>query len=142
MVISANQQVTREWWESRRYEFELLVSEVVREEILRGDPAMSIRRSELVKGIPVLTPNDNVDGLIRIYKSSLGLPLEAAADIAHIAYAVSYELDYLLTWNCRHIANGAVIRRLQRVNEEIGIKTPTIVTPYELLYSKEGGENG
>ncbi len=79
----------------------------------------------MVKGIPVLTPNDNVDGLIRIYKSSLGLPLEAAADIAHIAYA-----------------NGAVIRRLQRVNEEIGIKTPTIVTPYELLYSKEGGENG
>ncbi len=142
MIISANQQITREWWESRRFEFKLFVSEVVRQEIQRGDAAMAIKRAELISDIPVLVRNERVGQLIRIYNDSLGLPLDAAADIAHISYAVSYELDYLLTWNCRHIANGAVIKRLQRINEKVGIKTPTIVTPYELLYNTEGETNG
>ncbi|MBI5474475.1 MAG: type II toxin-antitoxin system VapC family toxin [Ignavibacteriae bacterium] len=141
VVISANQQMTRDWWRERRTEFDMFVSDVVREEILRGDPEMSRKRAEIVRSLPILEPNETVDGLVRIYKAHIGLPLDAAPDIAHISYAVAYEMDYLLTWNCKHIANGAVIRRLQKVNGGLGVRTPTIVTPYELLYSKEGEED-
>lgn len=63
----------------------------------------------------------------------LGLPERAGVDVLHIAFAVGFAMDYLLTWNCAHIANGAVVRRLFRVNDKIGKPTPVIVTPEEIF---------
>ncbi len=69
----------------------------------------------------------------RVYQVQLQLPPKAGNDILHIAFAVAYEVDYLLTWNCAHIANGHTIKRLAKINEELDWPAPVIVTPEELL---------
>ena len=77
--------------------------------------------------------------MAREYQGKLDLPRGARLDVVHLACAVAYRLDYLLTWNCAHLANDEVIRRLQAVNTMLGRETPIIVTPEELLISPEGG---
>jgi len=80
----------------------------------------------------VLALREDMPALIRLYTDRLGLPSQARGDLIHIAFAVSYEIDYLVTWNCKHIANGLVIRKLLAVNHELQRPTPVIVTPEEL----------
>ena len=91
-----------------------------------------------VEGLPILQTNDNVGNLVHEYEQRLGLLGRARADLPHFAFAVAYEMDYLVTWNCRHIANGEVIRRLLQLNTELGWHTPLIVTPEEILIGPEG----
>ena len=69
---------------------------------------------------------------MELYDKKLGLATRAKVDVLHIAFAVGYRLDYLVTWNCNHIANGEVVRRLQQLNREIDQPTPLILTPEEL----------
>ena len=77
---------------------------------------------------------------MRVYADRLGLLGRGRADLPHFAFAVAYEMDYLVTWNCKHIANGEMIRRLLDVNAELGRFTPLIVTPEEILESPEGSQ--
>ena len=91
----------------------------------------------IVDGLPVLELNDDVRNLVYEYDRRLGLIGRARADLAHIAFAVAYEMDYLVTWNCRHIANGEVIRRLLDANAELRRPTPLLVTPEEILSSPD-----
>ena len=104
---------------------------------MRFDPEAVERRWRLIEGLPVLALNDDVRTLTRHYARTLGLSGKALADIPHIAYAVSYGMDYLVTWNCSHIANGEMIRRLLSANVELNRPTPLIVTPEEILESLE-----
>lgn len=133
LVRAAHQQITREWWRTARNRFELWVSEAVMEEIALGDPEAAADRQVAVKDVPVLRLTDSVLEMAREYDGALGLPPKARTDVLHIAFAVAYEMDYLVTWNCRHIASGPVIRRLQEVNDIARRKTPLIVTPEALL---------
>ena len=113
--------------------FEAFISEAVIEEIRQGDASASEKRMSIVSGLTVLSLNDDVRELVHFYGSKLGLPKKAKPDILHIAFAVSYEMDYMLTWNCAHLANGGVMRKLLDLNEFINRYTPLIVTPEELL---------
>ncbi|OQX05905.1 MAG: hypothetical protein BWK80_51495 [Desulfobacteraceae bacterium IS3] len=133
LIAAAHQQITHEWWLKARSYFEIYVSEAVLEEIRRGDPDAAVRRLAFVEKIPILALTDDVKSVADTYYKELGLPSKARLDVIHIAYAVVYESDYLLTWNCNHIANGVVIRKLQALNRTLGHKTPVIVTPEELL---------
>lgn len=141
LIVGAHKHITEEWWKSSRKDFELYISEIVIAEIERGDPSAIERRKEFVEEIPILYLNDIIRRLIRVYEQELGLPEKAKADVIHIAYAVGYKLDFLLTWNCTHIANGIVIKRLQKINDRIGQSTPIILTPEELLIIKKGGDH-
>jgi hypothetical protein len=114
---------------------DLVISEAVLDEIQRGDPEVADRRRNLVGSLPILALTDDVRVLARAYERRLGLAPAAAADVLHIAFAVAYAVDYLVTWNCKHIANGFVISRLHEVNQQIQRRTPVIVTPEELLES-------
>ena len=133
IVICAHQQLTKEWWFGSRGKFETFISEAVIEEIRQGDASASEKRMSMVSGLTVLSLNDDVRELVHFYDSKLGLPKKAKTDILHIAFAVSYEMDYMLTWNCAHLANGGVMRKLLDLNEFINRYTPLIVTPEELL---------
>jgi hypothetical protein len=132
LVVAAHQQITHDWWIQARSRFDLFLSEGVLEEIRAGDPEVAARRIAVVQGLPVLALNDEVRQLVRVYSTRLGLPPQAGADLVHIAFAVAYNLDYLVTWNCKHIANGQVIYRLIETNRELGKRTPLILTPEEL----------
>jgi hypothetical protein len=133
LVIAAHQQITQEWWQTARDRFELYVSEAVLGELRAGDPEAIERRLRSIGSLPVLALNADVRALTGHYERTLGLFGRARADVPHFAYAVSYQMDYLVTWNCSHIANGEMIRRLLKVNAELNRLTPLIVTPEEIL---------
>jgi len=138
LVIAAHQQLTHDWWRGARRDLELVVSEAVLAEIREGDSDFADQRLKIVQELPVLSLNGDVRTLVKVYARGLGLHPEAAADVLHIAFAVAYEVDYLVTWNCKHIANGHVIRRLQEINTKERRATPVIVTPEELLVKPSG----
>lgn len=141
LVVAAHQQITHEWWQSARRRFDLFVSETVLAEIAGGDPEAAARRTLIVQGLPVLPLTDDILALIREYDRRLGLTSRGRTDLPHFAFAVAHEMDYLVTWNCQHIANGEVIRRLMEANSELGRWTPLIVTPEELLEVREEGRS-
>lgn len=133
VVVAGHQQSTREWWDTSRMGHDLFVSEVVLREMQAGDAEAAELRLRMVEGIPNLGLNADVATLAHTYSTELQLPPKAGNDVLHISLAVSYEIDYLLTWNCTHIANGHTIKRLAVINDRLGRKTPIIVTPEELM---------
>ena len=141
LVIAAHQQITHEWWRTAPERFDLYVSEAVLDEIQAGDPDAVARRLEMVERLPVLAFSDDVASLVQAYDQRLGFVGRARTDLLHIAFSVAYEIDYLVTWNCRHLAKGETIRRLADANVELGRFTPVIVTPEELLESSEGHDH-
>jgi len=137
LIVAAHQQIPQDWWQTAHVRFELYISEAVLDEARAGDPEAVERRLRLIESFPVLALNEDVRALTRHYDKSLGLSGKARADIPHLAYAVSYQMDYLVTWNCSHIANGEMIQRLLKANTELKRSTPLIVTPEEILVSLE-----
>lgn len=133
LLVAAHQQITREWWEMHRGEFELCTSELVIQEVNKGDIAFAKRRLELLVGIPTLIVSDEIMKLARHLTTTGPIPHNAAVDAAHIAIATVYECEYLLTWNCRHIANAQLHRAIRRVVEQYGYDVPGLCTPEELM---------
>jgi hypothetical protein len=140
LIIAAHQQITHEWWREARQRFEMYISEAVLAEIRAGDPDAAARRLAIVDSLPILALNEDVRALVHAYDQRLRLGARARADLPHVAFAVAYAMDYLVTWNCAHLANGEVIRRLREVNVELQRPIPIIVTPEELLESPEEEE--
>ena len=137
VVVLAHQQITRVWWETRLGDFRPYVSSVVLEEAREGDPEQAGKRLEAVGGFEILEASEAVESLTARYMAEFSLPGSAIRDAAHLAFACVYAMDFLVTWNCAHIANGQVIKRLTRLNAVAGVPTPTICTPEELLGTEE-----
>jgi len=133
LLQAARQQMTKDWWHLKCGQHELFTSQVTLDEIADGERAMAQRRLEIMAAVPVLdlTP-DAATLTLRILASGL-LPATADSDAAHIALATVHKMDILLTWNCRHIANGAIQVRLRRVVQSLGYELPAICTPDELI---------
>ena len=132
LLQAARQETTRDWWELKRHQQTLFTSQIVLDEISGGEPAMAQLRLATLAGIPVLRVNDETENLtLQILGSGL-LPAEADRDAAHIALATIFEMDILLSWNCRHIANAAIQARLRQLVEKSGLALPVLCTPDEL----------
>ena len=132
LVVAAHQQITREWWE-RRDRFELFVSQAVVEEAARGDVAAAARRATVLRGIPVLELAAEVHEFANQLVRTRIVPAKASIDALHIAVAVVNRVDYLVTWNCVHIANAAIRTNIERVCRSAGLQAPVICTPEELM---------
>lgn len=137
VVILGHQHITREWWKTQALHFDIFVSELVHEEIARGDTDAVDRRLAAIERFPVLAVTDEATELAAVYLQDMTLPERASADALHLALATLNGMDYLLTWNCRHIARGSVKRALPLINAARGFGSPTICTPEELLYGDE-----
>lgn len=133
MVIAAHQQLTRQWWEDRSSSFDLVVSELVVEEASRGDLDASRARLGTIQNIPILTVGPDAVSLAEMLISRGPIPHESAADALHIATAAVNGIDYLLTWNCKHLANASLRNRIEALVEDAGFACPVICTPEELL---------
>ena len=133
LVTAAHQQVTREWWQTRRGKFELFISQIVVQESGGGDPDAAARRLELLRDIPLLELTDDVTSLAQELVARVPLPENAAVDAVHIALAIVHGMDYLLTWNCAHIANAFLRNKIEIVSLSGGYESPVICTPEELL---------
>lgn len=133
LVITANQQTTHEWWNEEKEHFKMYISQAVLIETQAGDPNAALLRTKFLDRIEILPATEEIELIARKYISVLGIPGKSALDAVHLAYAVVYNLDYLLTWNCKHLAHGEVRKKLKRYNATIGLETPEIVTPLELM---------
>ncbi|NEP84404.1 MAG: type II toxin-antitoxin system VapC family toxin [Okeania sp. SIO3C4] len=132
LIVAANMTVTREWWDTCRDNFEIYVSETVLNEIAKGDPEMAQKRIEVITNLPFLFANETVTNLTEQFLQQTNLPPKASDDALHIALATVYSLDYLLTWNCRHIANPNIQRKLSEISTNFGYQLPILCTPYQL----------
>ena len=137
MVVLTHQHLTREWWENRIDSYAVYVSEIVYDEIRRGDSEAARRRVESIESFPMLDVTGQAESLAMHYIRELPLPESALADALHLAVASINGLDYLVTWNCRHIARGSVKKKLPQLNDAQGLRSPTICTPEELLYDDQ-----
>jgi len=133
LQIAAQQVATRDWWETRRGDFELYVSPEVLDEASRGNAEAARLRLETVANLPVLAVTDDVEELTRRILATGLIPLRATRDAAHIAFASVHGMDFLLTWNCRHIHNAMISRRLSGVCAAMGFTLPVLCTPRELM---------
>ncbi len=132
IVTAGHQVITRDWWEIRRDHFELFVSEVVRDEVAQGDPEAATARLAALEGIQLLDVTDTVITFAESLISKRIVPAKAATDALHIGLACVNEMDYLLTWNCAHIANAQCFRAIRAHSEDQGYIAPIICTPEEL----------
>lgn len=133
VVVLAHQQLSREWWDLRRHDFDLYTSEVVLAETERGDAEAARARREILRQTIRLSASEVAELLVPVLLRATGLPPKALADMAHIALATVHGMQYLLTWNCKHIANAAVRRTVVRTCRERGYEPPVICTPEELM---------
>ncbi len=133
LIIAANIETTRDWWQNRRHDFALYISQVVLDEVAEGDSEMAVKRMEVLQNIELLSLNETAITLAEQFLSQSNLPSKASADALHIALATIHGMDYLLTWNSKHIANAEIQKKLAQVSLEIGYEIPTICTPYELM---------
>jgi predicted nucleic acid-binding protein len=135
LIVAAHQQITREWWETRLLCcYQPFVSEIVAAECARGDAAAAMQRLQAIGNLPrISAATGEGERLARQYVETLGIPEFAFIDALHIALAVLGNMDYLVTWNCSHIANGATIARLLEFNRSHGLYECVICTPEELM---------
>lgn len=133
VITIANQQLTQEWWDEHRSEFDLYVSEIAFNESGEGDLQMAQRRLDLIADIPLLQNNGAVKNLAgEILKQKI-LPVKATLDVFHIALAAVHEMDFLLTLNCKHIANAFIYKQVGKICRNSGFEPPVVCTPQEIL---------
>jgi len=133
IVVTANIEITREWWDTRRSDFQLYSSQAVVKETSQGDTEIVSQRLEIIRNLAFLDLNQSVLDLAEQFLERSNLPAKADVDAVHIAAATVHGMDYLLTWNCKHIANAQIQRKLAEISLDLGYELPILCTPYELL---------
>ncbi len=126
------QEATQRWWAAERHKFYLYCSVFVVDEVSAGDSNAAARRMGFLRGIPLLPVPTTVQPLAARVAALLKLPPHAVIDAAHLAIAIVHRIDFLLTWNCTHLANPVLQRELIEFCNYHGLHVPVICTP-ELL---------
>lgn len=140
--VAAWQQTTAQWWEQERPKYELFASELVLAEIHAGDADAVARRLAVLDAIPLLSATDDAKALADRLMADGGIPHHAAVDALHIAVANVHGMDYLLTWNCRHIDNATMKPVIRSICAIAGYACPEICTPLELLTEENENVQG
>lgn len=133
LIVAANQQLTRDWWDNHRHKYEPVISRFVVEECSDGDPIAAQERSEFLQALPILQASEKVDSLAKTLAKGVNLPAKAVVDAYHISTAAVNGVEYLMTWNFRHIANPALRFRIEHLCRDAGYEPPVICTPQELM---------
>lgn len=133
LKIAAEQQITREWWDNILPKCDPRISIYVAREVQRGDLDEAKKRTALIANIPAFTESDLVINLAKEYLKRLPIPKRAEVDAYHLAVASANETDFLLSWNCKHIANAMMYPMIKKINNTHGVGSPTICTPLELM---------
>jgi hypothetical protein len=133
----ARRNWTREWWSFARSQYELVTSPAVVDELERG--AYPSRRDclELIESLPLLEIEPAILDIVTTYIARRVMPADPAGDAMHLALASYHRCDFVVTWNCRHLANANKFGHIRRVNTLLGLFVPTLVTPLELLAERD-----
>jgi hypothetical protein len=133
LIMAAHQEVTREWWQNERHAFALFYSEAVRSEAAMGDPQAAAQRLTLLNDLNLLEIPAQAMGLANALVDATALPAKARVDALHIAIAAYERMDFVLTWNFKHIANAQSASKVRQVCESFGLACPVLCSPLELL---------
>jgi hypothetical protein len=132
IVTAARQTLTQEWWDDARGRFDLYVSVLVVEEAKGGGAEAAQRLMAAISGLPILEINDAAEKLGRRLLDEGAIPSSRAEDALHISLATVHGMDFLLTWNFRHINNAEMKARIRTTIEAAGYESPVICSPEEL----------
>jgi predicted nucleic acid-binding protein len=132
LLVAAHQQLTVAWWDQQRSHYELFTSQVVLAEARAGDPEAAQRRVAVLERLPLLDVTDAAITLAAALVSGQALPEQAAQDALHVAVTCVHGIEYLLTWNCAHLANARLRSRIEQSCRDAGYVPPIICTPEEL----------
>ena len=135
--MAGKQEVTRQWWESRREKYQLFISQYVLDEAAGGDETAAARRIEAIRDIDVLEVDEEVIRLTAAILSTGLIPAKSQTDAAHMAVAARHGIDFLITWNCVHIANAEILAKFNFVVAAAGYDLPTVCTPDELFGAED-----
>jgi len=133
IVTVALQQITQDWWTKRHSIYNIYVSQRVIAEASCGNPEAVENRFKILKDIPILETTQQAESLAQCIMDSVDLPVKANEDALHIAIASVNQINYLLTWNCKHIANAVLIPKIHQVCMKEGFSCPVLCTPQELM---------
>lgn len=133
LIAAGHQQITQQWWSQQLSRYEAYISEVVRQEISRGDRAAVELRLRAIEGFAHLVITPDVTKLARKYYAALDLPDKARLNAIHLALAVQHGMDYLVSWNFMHIVGVRPRSIIQGINYRLQMETPIICTPEELI---------
>ena len=132
VIVLGNQELTREWWVKSRAQHEFFVSEIVMAEIAGGHEELASQRLEIAQELPLLAVTQEAERLAPLLLKAGALAANAATDALHMALAAVHGMDYLLSWNCTHIANASIRRAIEKQCRVSGFEPPVICTPQEL----------
>jgi predicted nucleic acid-binding protein len=132
VIVAGQQQLTRDWWENGARHHDLYSSDVVWEEAAQGDQAAAAKRLGFLENLPEIPVTEATIELAELLLQAGALPAVAYADALHVAVCATNEMDILVTWNCKHIANVTMFDVIDRVCRQAGYKPPRICTPVEL----------
>ena len=140
----ARREWTRKWWKYviGGHEYELVTSAAVLEELLQGDFPARDDCLRLVQDIPLIPVESAISEIVQTYIDRGVMPRDPAGDALHLALASYHRCDFLVTWNCRHLANANKFEHIRRVNAMLGLFVPALVTPLELLGDDDDEERG
>lgn len=132
-IVRTHQEITRKWWPAAIKRYNIFISEMVIKEAGIGDINVAKKRLEEIDNFPRLKLEKNIEELAQLYIVGLDIPSKKSIDAFHLAFACINEIDYLVTWNCSHLCNGEIIKKLMKINAELGIHTPIVCTPEYLM---------
>jgi predicted nucleic acid-binding protein len=131
--VVARRDWTRQWWDGATDQYELVTSPAVLDELAGGLPERSAMRLALVRDLPLLPIEPAITEVVQSYIRYKLMPADPGGDAMHLALASYHKCDFLVTWNCRHLANASKFGHIRRVNTMLGLFVPALVTPLELL---------
>jgi predicted nucleic acid-binding protein len=133
IIRAAHQRITHDWWHTQPNRFELFTSELVVLEASAGDPTAAKPRLEVLAGLRIADSSDAADALASALLLASALPPKSARDALHVAVAATNGIDYLLTWNCTHLAKAQMRDRIEQTCAAAGFRPPVIATPEQLF---------
>jgi len=129
--------ITKKWWAEMSTSYDLFISDAVLQELNAGDYPRKDEIIQFVSTIPLLPLTDDLEHIVEFYVANYVMPKSLVGDALHLAYASYYDMHYLLTWNCNHLANATKKRHIRVINGRLGLSTPEIITPLELFSEEE-----
>jgi hypothetical protein len=132
-AITMRREATRQWWQVAAPGCELLTSTFVHDELAAGTSGQVVLRLALLAQVPAVAFVPQVAEIVRYYVLHKLMPAKPPHDALHLALASYYKCDFILTWNCRHLANPNKVGHIQRINARLGLHVPRLVTPLDLL---------
>lgn len=131
--MQARRSWTREWWQSHRHSYEVVTSDAVLDELAGGDYPAREETLALTSSLPLVPFEPPVAEIVQAYIEHRVMPRDPVGDALHLALASFHKCDFLLTWNCSHLANANKFAHIKRINTLLGLFIPSLVTPLEMI---------